>query len=52
MASYNVEFTTTLTVEAQSQSEAVETATRQLEEEMQTEGVQQFYVYVDHHPYN
>ena len=47
MQEYNVEFTTTITVEANSEEEAVELATKILEEETETEGVSQFYVYVN-----
>lgn len=47
MQEYNVEFTTTITIEANSEDEAVELATKMVEEEMETEGASQFYVYVN-----
>ncbi len=52
MKEYNVEFTTTITVEANDEDDAVEIATRELEDEIKTEGSQQFYVYVDGRSYS
>lgn len=52
MNEYTVEFTTTITVCADSEDKAVEVATRQLEDEVESDGLNQFYVYVNDKSYN
>ena len=47
MQEYNVEFTTTITVEANDEDKAVEIATKELEKIIETEGASQFYVYIN-----
>ena len=49
---YNVEFTTTLEVDADNKEEAIEIATKRLEDEVQEDGLNQFYVYVNNECYN
>ena len=49
---YNIEFTTTLEIEADNEDKAIEIATRQLENEIKEDGLNQFYIYVNNKLYN
>ena len=52
MNEYTIEFTTTITVCADNEDKAIEIATRQLENEIKEDGLNQFYVYVNDESYN
>ena len=47
MESFSVEFTTTIDVEAKDEDEAVELATKELEDSIAADGTEMFYSYVN-----